>query len=1201
REQQLSDIFENTSDLIQSASPDGNLIFVNRAWRERLGYSDADLVGRSFFEFVAPDCQKFIRSKFRLILAGQAVEMFDVSLVAENGERVLVECQITARFEGDLPVATRGIFRDVTERRHAEEALRESKAQLNRVLEGSQQCFWDWNITTNQVIYSGRWFDMLGHRRHVLNADFSTWENLLHPEDRPAALAALHEHIAGKLPNYEIEHRMQTESGEWKWILTRGLVVNRDREGKAIHLAGTHTDIHARKLAEESLRQRERQLRQISDNFPEGTLYQYNRSASGNARFTFIGGGFDRLFGTDAEALMTDASWLENHLLPQYLPAMKEAGRVSQRDQTPFRQDVRIHTVTGAEKWLSFRSQPRRTDDGDTIWDGVIVDVTLNKEAEATIAQQVAFFSALNETTLDLLNRREKSHLLQAIVERTATLIDAPHIELSLLEGAELATVAYAGSMPDILGERVTRTEAPLSWRALDERRPVVVDNYSMIPEARAIYRDRKSQAAAVFPILHGDEVLGVLGLLRLSDAPAFTAEDQQKGKLLAQLVALVLHNSEIYEDAVHEAAYRMRALGESERRLREAQRLAHVGHWEFRFTSGKRFERWSDETYRIFGLEPQSVVIDRARFESLIYPPDLPVVRATVDKAFAEFIPFALNYRLIRPDGEMREVRDQGEPKLSPTGEVIGMHGVMQDVTERTAALAALREGEERNRQIIDTAFDAVVTMDQQGRITGWNPQAEAIFGWDAEAAIGQTVTETFLPTTLATKANVALNELFSTGKGELFNRRQELRALHRNGRELPVELSIAPVTINGRPHFSAFLRDITTQRQTETHLRQAQKMESLGTLSGGIAHDFNNLLTGMFGFMELARRELATDHPARFSLDKIAEAAGRAKNLVQQILTFSRQNEGERVPVDPTMVVAEALQLLRSTIPPMVRIEHHIAKNCPRVLADTNQLHQVVMNLGTNAWQALPEQGGVITVRVDAVVVTDESHPLRPDIPRGSAVCLTVTDNGCGMNPKTLERVFDPFFTTKSAGKGTGLGLAVVHGVVRAHGGAVAVHSTPGEGTRFEIFLPTTEVASTDEPPPEEIARGRGQQILLVDDETMGRVAIAKLLQIIGYRVEHFEHPDSAFVRFAAQPLAYDLVITDFAMPGVTGAEFSRRVRRIRPDLPVLVISGFLDAPRQQELDQIGVSGVLRKPPTTAQLAQAVAQCLPSAPTAS
>lgn len=883
REQQLRDIFDNTSDLIQSATPSGTLLFANRAWRERLGYRDEDLAGRSLFEFVAADCQEFIRSKFRLLLTGKSPEMFDMTLVASNGERVLVEGQITARFENKQPVATRGIFRDVTERRRAEEALRTSQAQLHRVIKGSQQCYWDWNIQTGEVLFSGRWAEMFGHRLDALEPTFAAWENLLHPDDRPTAIEALQQHIAGDRPNYECEHRMLTSDGEWKWILTRGLVVGNDREGKAVHLAGTHTDIHARKLAEESLRQREQQLRLISDNFPEGTLYQFIRNADGTERYTFIGGGFERIFGTGPEAMMGDATWIEQQMFPEYLQAAKEAGAVSQRDRTPFRQEVRIRTVTGEEKWLSFRSQPRRAEDGGTIWEGVITDVTLNKEAEATIARQVAFFSALNETTLDLLNRLEKSQLLQAIVERAATLIDAPHVELSLLEGDELVTAAYCGSSTDVIGERVTRDVAKFSWRAIDNRRPEVVDDYSTIPEAREIYRERGSRAAAVFPILHGDECLGVLGLLRHRAGHTFSKDDRQKGQLLARLVALVLHNSEIYENAVHEAAHRMRALSESERRLREAQRLAHLGHWEFLFTSGMRYERWSDETYRIFGLEPQSVVIDRARFESLIYPPDLPTVRATVDKAFAEFIPFVLNYRLIRPDGEIREVRDQGEPKFGPTGEVIGMHGVMQDITERTAALAALRESEERNRQIIDTALDAVVTMDQQGRITGWNPQAEAIFGWDAEAAIGQTVTETFLPTTLVTKNNVALSNLFSSGKGEFFNRRLELRALHRNGHELPVELSIAPVTINGKPHFSAFLRDITTQRQTETHLRQAQKMESLGTLAGGIAHDFNNLLTGMFGFMELARMELSADHPARFSLDKIAGAAVRAKNLVQ------------------------------------------------------------------------------------------------------------------------------------------------------------------------------------------------------------------------------------------------------------------------------------------------------------------------------
>ncbi|MDP1579768.1 MAG: PAS domain S-box protein [Candidatus Didemnitutus sp.] len=935
----------------------------------------------------------------------------------------------------------------------------------------------------------------------------------------------------------------------------------------------------------------EAQLRSVSDNFPAGALYQFVQHEDGMAEFAFLGGGFRTIFGVEPTEILADSTWLDRQILPEDFPAMEEAGKLARANETPFHHEARILTADGRIKWLSFRSQPRREANGDLVWDGVISDITQQKEFAAAVSQQVAFFTALNETTLDLLNRREKSALLQAIAERTSILLDTPHVELSLIEGDDLVTSAYFGPPPSLLGNRGNRTVSVISWRAVDLREPVIVENYSTLPEARPTYTALAPRAAAIFPILHRDECLGIFGLIRKEPGHIFSRSDIQKGQLIAQLAALVLHNSAIYDDAVHVAEARMQELKESEHRLRTAQNLAHVGHWEFLFTTGKRSERWSDETYRIFGLEPQAEPIDRARFESLIHPDDIPHFRQVVDEAFSQRARFSLSYRVVRPDGSVREIRDQGEPKHDAAGHIVGMHGVLQDVTERTIAESALRESEERNRQIIDTALDAVITLDATGLIGGWNPQAEAIFGWNSPQALGQRVTDLILPARPNWQNNQTLARLFTHQENALFNRRVDLMALHRDGHEFPIEFTITPVTINGRPHFSAFLRDLTAQRKAESHLRQSQKIESLGTLAGGIAHDFNNLLTGMLGFIELAQMEVAKSHPAREWLDNIATASMRARNLVQQILTFSRQNEGERTAVSPCAVTDEALRLLRSTLPPMVRIEQIFAAECPAVLADSTQLHQLIMNLGTNAWQALPSSGGVITVRVEPAFVTDAMQAAQPDLPRGPVVRLSVTDDGCGMNDATLERMFDPFFTTKPAGKGTGLGLAVVHGIVRSHGGAIIARSAVGEGTTIEIYLPTLETNLPHANTEHELIRGNGERILFVDDENVGRAAIASLLEHLGYRVEHFDHPEVALTRFAECPTEYDLVLTDFAMPGLTGAEFGRRVRLLRPAMPVLVISGFIDQARQIELEECGINTVLRKPPTVEELAHAVA----------
>ncbi len=1348
--------------------------------------------------------------------------------------------------------------------------LRAREAQLQRVIEGSGQGYWDWNVVTGRVTFAGRWADMLGYRLDELEHSFATWERLLHPEDRPRALAAVEAHIRGSLPTYEVEHRMLTKDGAWRWVLSRGLVVERDATGRAVHLAGTHTDIHDRKLAEENLRLREEQLRLVSDNFPEGALYQFVVGPDGVPRNTYIGEGFKRILGIERDTPLADWRWLEQHVVPEDLPALRTAHQHAIAHRQPLRHQIRARTRGGELKWLSFRSHPRDGGNGQTIWDGVMIDITRLKQAEAEIAAQADFHAALNATTVDLLNRRARDELLQAIVERAAVLLDAPHVELAFVEGDELVTRAYAGSDPEVLGDHATRAEAILSWRAVDTRQPAVTDDYASMEGAREVYNARGSKAVAVFPILLGDTCIAIFGVVRFQAGARFTPTDLQKGQLLAQTVALVLHHSSIYADAVRVAEARTQDLRESESRLREAQRIAHLGHWEYAFGARDPVERWSDETYRIFGLEPQSVRIDRARFDSFIHPEDLSRVRAAIATHFAARSPFTLHYRIVRPDGTVRAITDSGEPKRAADGAIVGMQGIIQDVTERAAAEASLRASESRFKRVVENIGDALMVDDEEGRIVFANDrfldlfrlrredvpgrtifdhvlpgqreatrsmhrarmagepapamlEVEAVradgtrfwveirvtpvveegrivgsqaalrditerrlieqtlrllstgtahlagaafydyvtvrlagllgvemavvasfhpgerpllrtlsyhvegaepppppelalkdtlagavlrergpvrvnrldqaFPADPLAAGGGPVSATAVPLTGAAGEVIGLVAVFSRREaapaaladsvlqlaavrlaaeiareskerqfrdlfdfapdaivmvqrsgqigrinrraealfgyppeelvgqafsklvpasaaeamrllGEQFDAAPRSRALGEHGADFiarrqdgtpfPAELSFGVIEGEGEPLVAIAVRDLTLQRRAEARLRQSQKMESLGTLAGGIAHDFNNILTGISGFIELALIDLPAGHPSRPWLHNIATASGRAKNLVKQILTFSRQHEGERTTVDVTAVVAEALRLLRSTLPPMVRIDEQLATPGPCVQADSTQLHQVVMNLATNAWHAMPESGGTLTVRVDTVVVAEEELARHPELPRGEAARITVSDDGSGMTPEVLERVFEPFFTTKTAGRGTGLGLSVVHGVIRAHGGAIVARSTPGAGSSFEIYLPAIARPVPADTAPSNPPQGQGQRLMLVDDDSMGREAMVALLRRLGYVVEDFEHPQVAFTRFASQPSAYAAVLTDFAMPLMTGADLTRQLRAVREDVPVLLITGYVEPAKQEDLLRSGVNSIVRKPPTVEELAEAVRKCL-------
>jgi PAS domain S-box-containing protein len=426
------------------------------------------------------------------------------------------------------------------------------------------------------------------------------------------------------------------------------------------------------------------QLRQLTDNLPEGALFQaVVPSGGGPVRLTYLGDGLARLTGIPVPA---DAGpeWFDRLVLPEDMPDYMAARAAAIRSRTPLRHEFRIRDSGGSVRWLSLRANPRPEAGGATLWDGLVLDITRSKVAQIDLERQAGFYSALNETTLDLIAGRETEAVLQAVVERAAGVFDAPHVEISLLEGDVLVTHAYHGRMANLVGDRVTRDEARMSWQAVDTREPVATDDYTRTDQPRPFYLGLGARAAVVFPIVQGPDCLGVIGMIRFRADQPFSLGELQQGQVLARQIALVLRNSQIYDQAERVAAARTAALRTSEQRLREAQRLARVGHWVHHF-EGPRTDgdSWSDEAYRLCGLTPQSEDLDRSRLELLIHPDDRTAARRVVESAFAARRAFAVEYRLIRPDGTVRRVRDAGEPFLDEAGRAVGMRGVLQDLSD--------------------------------------------------------------------------------------------------------------------------------------------------------------------------------------------------------------------------------------------------------------------------------------------------------------------------------------------------------------------------------------------------------------------------------------------------------------------------------------------------------------------------------------
>ena len=407
------------------------------------------------------------------------------------------------------------------------------------------------------------------------------------------------------------------------------------------------------------------------------------------------------------------------------------------------------------------------------------------------------------------------------------------------------------------------------------------------------------------------------------------------------------------------------------------------------------------------------------------------------------------------------------------------------------------------------------------------------------------------------------------------------------------------------GKPYrFVGSSIDITAQKQAqidrerlEAQLRQSQKMEAMGTLAGGIAHDFNNILGAILGYGELAYQHSAPGSALRRYLDNVMHAAGRAKALVDRILGFSRSGLGERVPVNVQSVIEETLELLAASLPSGIRLEKTLAAGDAAVIGDATHLHQLAMNLFTNAVQAM-QRGGVLSVVLERVQLTEQRSLSRGTLSPGTYVRLVVSDTGSGIAPAVLERMFDPFFTTKGVGEGTGLGLSLVHGIVAELGGAIDVATRPGEGTKFEIWLPVAGEAGR--PVVEavgELPRGHGETVMIVDDERP-LVALAKeMLAGLGYQPVGFESSTAALQAFQAEPQRFDLILTDEAMPDLVGTELAHEIRRLQPTVPIILMSGHGGAQLTQRAAAIGAKEVLRKPLQGRDLAESLARVLGAA----
>ncbi len=1134
REEFLSVIVENIPDMIcVKDAEEFRFVRFNKAGEDLLGYSREEMIGKDDYDLFPKEDADFFRATDREILeSGVPTEIREETVQTKHkGDRILRTKKIPLYGDQGIMQYVLSISEDITGHKRSQAELRESEARFKRFIDLSPLPVCLGNEDGVLSYFNNRFVEMFGYS-HEDVPTLKEWWPLAYPDPIYRRWVV---DTWEKAVQKAAEKNTTIESIEYNVTCKNGEI--RIVEISCVTLEegflATFVDVTERRRSEDEIRKSESRLQEAQHIAHVGSweldLVTHDLSWSDEIYRIFEIAPSE--FGATYEAFL-------NLIHPEDREAVDEAYADSVANKTPFEIIHRLKFGDARIKYVHERCETIYDESGKPIRSvGTAQDITALKKVEEALRERERMWATLINNLPGLVYRCANDrywtmeYMSTGCREVTGYSVD-DFIRNKNLSFSEIIVPSYR----EFAWEEIQ--QALVKKSIFDVEYPIVAKG----GETRWVWERGQGVFAADGRILFLEGFISDITVRRQIE----------------------------------------KALQESEARFRQVADSADEWIWET--DENGLYTYCSSAVGRILGYSPDELV-GKKRFYDLFEP---NVRQALKETAFSGFQRKELFRKFrnpnIRKDGEIVILETSGMPMLDNQGKLLGYRGTVMDITEREQAA----ESRELLAAVVEHASEAIVVTDTEGSIRYVNPAFERIGGYARDEVIGSN------PRILKSGKHDDsfyrnLWQTITTGKvwRENFINKKKDGSLFEEAATISSIRNAEGNIVN----YVAIKRDVTKEAQLEKQLMQSQKMEAIGTLAGGIAHDFNNMIFAITGYTELAMEELPKDSEAREDLERVLDASQRAGEMVKQILTFSRQGEPEKRLLDLSPIVKEGIKFLRASIPSTIEIRQHIEASLEKVHADPTQIHQVLMNLCTNAAHSMRDTKGKLSVGLRGVTLDADFSAQRLQVTPGKYIKLTVSDTGHGIPPDIIQRIFEPYFTTKEVSEGTGLGLAMIHGIVKSHNGAITVYSEPGQGTTFNVFFPVIEAAAVEEDRRSvEISPSGHERVLLVDDEEilieMGQVILGRL----GYQVVATTSPVEAVELFRSDPQRFDIIITDLTMPKMTGVELAAEITALRPGVPIILCTGLAGKITEEEAGQSGIQAMIKKPVSKNDLAKTV-----------